>query len=123
MDDNIQVYARIRPHAGGVKIAVTANPAAKEISLSGGQSFVFDHAAGPATTQEEVFEAIGLPIARACLDGCVVWHVWSPLRKLVSLSAISMMPSCLPRRRYHGTVFAYGQTGSGKSFTIHGRWA
>ena len=72
--DNIQVYARIRPHANGAKIAVTANSQNKEICVAGGQSFVFDHAAGPATTQEEVFDAIGLPIARACLDGLVVCH-------------------------------------------------
>lgn len=43
--DNIQVYARIRPHSGGAKIAVTANPHTKEISVAGGQSFVFDHGA------------------------------------------------------------------------------
>ena len=67
--DNIQVYARIRPHAANAKIAIVANPQTKEICVAGGQSFVFDHAAGPTTTQEEVFEAIGLPIAKACLNG------------------------------------------------------
>jgi hypothetical protein len=67
--DTIQVYARIRPHAAFAKIAVTANESAREIIVSGGQSFGFDFAAGPETTQDEVFDSIGVPIARACLDG------------------------------------------------------
>jgi kinesin family protein 15 len=52
--------------------------------------FTFDRVFGETSTQMEVFEIVGAPITRACLQG------------------------------YNGTIFAYGQTGSGKTFTMQG---
>jgi hypothetical protein len=50
----------------------------------------FDALFGPASTQEEVFDAVAKDAVDSCLSG------------------------------FNSTVFAYGQTGSGKTFTITG---
>ena len=50
--------------------------------------FAFDHAFGPESRQEEVYETCVRPLIKDCVKG------------------------------YNCTVFAYGQTGSGKTFTI-----
>jgi kinesin family member 15 len=52
--------------------------------------FNFDYSAGDAVTQEELFQAVGLPITKRCIEG------------------------------YNGTILCYGQTGSGKTFTMFG---
>ncbi|DBA01087.1 TPA: LOW QUALITY PROTEIN: hypothetical protein N0F65_001715 [Lagenidium giganteum] len=52
--------------------------------------FTFDRVFGEDATQNELFDVVGTPITRACLEG------------------------------YNGTIFAYGQTGSGKTFTMQG---
>jgi kinesin family protein 6/9 len=52
--------------------------------------FNFTRILDNASTQEEVFECVALPVVENCLEG------------------------------YNGTIFAYGQTGSGKTFTMNG---
>ena len=52
--------------------------------------FTFDQVGDGSTSQAEVFELVGRPLAGACLDG------------------------------YNATIFAYGQTGAGKTFTMMG---
>ncbi|KAL0592091.1 hypothetical protein ABG067_000744 [Albugo candida] len=52
--------------------------------------FTYDRIFDEDSTQEDVFQVVGMPITRACLQG------------------------------YNGTIFAYGQTGSGKTFTMQG---
>ncbi len=52
--------------------------------------FGFNHVFDQKTTQQQVFDTLGRPIALSVLDG------------------------------FNGTIFAYGQTGSGKTFTITG---
>lgn len=54
------------------------------------KTFTFDRAFGEDSTQNDVFDVVGVPITQACLQG------------------------------YNGTIFAYGQTGSGKTFTMQG---
>ncbi|KAG3099866.1 Kinesin-like protein [Phytophthora idaei] len=54
------------------------------------RTFTFDRVFGEDASQNDVFEVVGAPITRACLEG------------------------------YNGTIFAYGQTGSGKTFTMQG---
>ncbi|KAF4136141.1 Kinesin motor domain [Phytophthora infestans] len=54
------------------------------------RTFTFDRVFGEDACQNDVFEVVGAPITRACLEG------------------------------YNGTIFAYGQTGSGKTFTMQG---
>lgn len=54
------------------------------------KTFTFDRVFDEDATQNDVFEVVGAPITRTCLEG------------------------------YNGTIFAYGQTGSGKTFTMQG---
>lgn len=54
------------------------------------KTFTFDRVFDERSTQDEVFQVVGVPLTRACLEG------------------------------YNGTIFAYGQTGSGKTFTMQG---
>lgn len=54
------------------------------------KTFTFDRVFDECSTQDEVFQVVGVPLTRACLEG------------------------------YNGTIFAYGQTGSGKTFTMQG---
>ncbi|ETL81798.1 hypothetical protein L917_17932, partial [Phytophthora nicotianae] len=54
------------------------------------RTFTFDRVFSEDASQNDVFEVVGAPITRACLEG------------------------------YNGTIFAYGQTGSGKTFTMQG---
>nr|CCA19403.1 kinesinlike protein putative [Albugo laibachii Nc14] len=52
--------------------------------------FTYDRVFDENSTQEDVFQVVGIPITKACLQG------------------------------YNGTIVAYGQTGSGKTFTMQG---
>ncbi|TDH68423.1 hypothetical protein CCR75_007864 [Bremia lactucae] len=54
------------------------------------KTFTFDRVFDENSNQNDVFEVVGAPITRACLEG------------------------------YNGTIFAYGQTGSGKTFSMQG---
>jgi hypothetical protein len=51
---------------------------------------IFDHVFGSDSTNEDIYDKVGLPITNSVLDG------------------------------YNGTVLAYGQTGSGKTYTLTG---
>jgi Kinesin motor domain len=57
------------------------------IVLSGPRTemFSYDQVGSPDTTQDQMFEWVGVPIVNKCIQG------------------------------YNGTIFAYGQTGSGKT--------
>lgn len=55
-----------------------------------GQEFPFDRVWGDDSTQEEVYEYIGVPILESAMDG------------------------------FNSTIFAYGQTGSGKTWSLMG---
>ena len=63
-------------------IVVNTKPDAK--------TFSFDYVADDNTSQEKMFQVVGIPITHTCLDG------------------------------YNGTIICYGQTGSGKSHTTFG---
>ena len=97
-DDNnhIKVVCRIRPantkeRNGGLRQSVVV----KETSVIANtkpepKAFTFDYAAGEDVSQEEIFEKVGVPITKSCVEG------------------------------YNGTILCYGQTGSGKTHTIFG---
>lgn len=55
-----------------------------------GQGFTFDSVADEASTQEDIFQLVGLPLVENCLAG------------------------------FNSSIFAYGQTGSGKTYTMWG---
>ena len=96
--DNVKVAIRVRPLNDReiqecAKISVSIPDPYKSVSIdikSEQKCFTYDYVASEDVSQEEIFEAIGKPIALSCLAG------------------------------YNGTIFAYGQTGAGKTFTILG---
>jgi hypothetical protein len=63
--DNIQVYARVRPADGGAarKPVLQVDAATGSVALAG-QTFTFDHAAGPEVSQ--VRDVMGEPEERRC---------------------------------------------------------
>lgn len=69
-------------HEASNAIIVNTKPEAKQFS--------FDYVADEHTSQEKMFQIVGIPITNNCLDG------------------------------YNGTIICYGQTGSGKSHTTFG---
>ena len=97
-DDNVKVFVRIRPLLSEEEI----QNGSKSVALQGTDSlvlsredqdpkgFTFDRILDEQTTQEEVFDIVGKPIAESCMKG------------------------------YNGTILAYGMTGSGKTYTIQG---
>ena len=92
---SIRVYARVRPsRAPSSRACVSADPRSSTITLhppdAAPQTFTFDAAGGPSTSQEDVYAAVGRDVVDAVLSG------------------------------YNACVFAYGQTASGKSHTIMG---
>ena len=85
--------ARVRPLLPGEVlrnhgVCVRAVPGSAQVLLGSDRLFCFDHAFGPAASQEEVYEACVRPLVESLLDG------------------------------YNTTVFCYGQTGSGKTHTL-----
>jgi hypothetical protein len=95
-DNHIKVVCRIRPANarelnGGLRQSVQA----KETNILANtkpeaRSFTFDYAAGENVSQEEIFNEVGIPVTKSCVEG------------------------------YNGTILCYGQTGSGKTYTIFG---
>jgi len=69
-------------HEASNAIVVNTKPESKKFS--------FDYVADEQTSQEKMFQIVGIPITNNCLDG------------------------------YNGTIICYGQTGSGKSHTTFG---
>jgi len=91
----IKVYCRVRPPSKQLVktptcVQVMSNNSLFLNSKPNSKQFTFDCVAGENTTQEEVFQSVGKPIAESCIQG------------------------------YNGTIFAYGQTGSGKTYTMLG---
>mmetsp|Transcript_20257 Transcript_20257/g.44229 ORF Transcript_20257/g.44229 Transcript_20257/m.44229 type:complete len:701 (+) Transcript_20257:74-2176(+) len=67
------------------------NPTTLKVAApKGDQTFLFEKAYGPGSSQDEVFQTTARPIVDSVLEG------------------------------YNGTIFAYGQTGSGKTYTMEG---
>ncbi|CAG9326979.1 unnamed protein product [Blepharisma stoltei] len=98
LKDNVKVALRIRPlnsreQQESGKKCVTVHEFQNSISLETRPEpkiFTYDYVADEYVTQEQIFDAVGKPIAKSSLSG------------------------------YNGTIFAYGQTGAGKTFTIQG---
>jgi kinesin family protein 15 len=77
----------------GWRTCITVNTASSTVTLAvkpTEKSFGFDYVAEGHTSQEEIFQAVGLPVTQKCLQG------------------------------YNGTILCYGQTGTGKSHTVFG---
>ncbi|WVZ85014.1 hypothetical protein U9M48_031978 [Paspalum notatum var. saurae] len=98
-DSGVQVVVRIRPpgrvdeeEAGddgrGPETCVRKT-AVNSVAVQG-QDFTFDAVADVISTQEDVFNLVGLPLVENCLSG------------------------------FNSSIFAYGQTGSGKTYTMWG---
>ncbi|XP_041930189.1 kinesin-like protein kif7 isoform X2 [Alosa sapidissima] len=89
----VQVAVRVRPLLPkellrGHKSCISADPAARRITLGHNRHFLCDFLFQEASGQEEVYEACVQPLVEAFLQG------------------------------FNATVFAYGQTSSGKTYTI-----
>lgn len=86
VQENIKIYLRIRPfidredESGGctggvrrpssVQLAGDGSPVVSFVSRGAvTESFEYDFVGGPETTQDEVFEAVALPITENCLQG------------------------------------------------------
>lgn len=97
MEDHIKVVCRVRPlnskslsQQRSQAVTVHDNNTIVVNSKPAPQTFSFDFIANELITQEEMFETIGLPIIKTCMEG------------------------------YNATILCYGQTNSGKSHTIFG---
>lgn len=91
----VRVAARVRPLLPrevlrNHRVCVRAVPGSAQVMLGSDRLFCFDHAFGPAASQDEVYESCVQPLVESLLDG------------------------------YNTTVFCYGQTGSGKTHTLGG---
>eukprot|EP00798_Chlamydomonas_sp_ICE-L_P005743 gene5742-6036_t len=96
--DSVQVVVRVRPanmneleqgaERSCVSVSGTRRMTLRTAATSG--NFEFDAVLGENSTQEEVFELVGLPMVEHCLTG------------------------------YNSSIFAYGQTGAGKTHTMLG---
>lgn len=93
--DNIQVMVRVRPFNSrerneDASVCVEVDRSCRSKLIIGPKDFNFDWVGGMETTQQEIFDNIGVPLVKTCLEG------------------------------YNCTIFAYGQTGAGKTFTMQG---
>ncbi|CAA7388358.1 unnamed protein product [Spirodela intermedia] len=96
-DHNVQVLIRIRP-INSTESALQGNgrcltqESSHTLKWTGHPEtrFTFDHVACETTSQETLFNVVGLPMVENCMSG------------------------------YNSCMFAYGQTGSGKTYTMLG---
>ncbi|RCV33142.1 hypothetical protein SEVIR_7G065600v4 [Setaria viridis] len=98
-DSGVQVVVRIRPPCrvddeeagedGRGPEACVRKTAVNSVAIHG-QDFTFDAVADAVSTQEDIFNLVGLPLVENCLSG------------------------------FNSSIFAYGQTGSGKTYTMWG---
>ncbi|TVU13793.1 hypothetical protein EJB05_37219, partial [Eragrostis curvula] len=98
-DSGVQVVVRIRPPCradeeeagddGRAPEVCVRKTAANTVAIPG-QDFTFDAVADAGSTQEDIFNLVGLPLVENCLSG------------------------------FNSSIFAYGQTGSGKTYTMWG---
>ncbi|XP_078433175.1 kinesin-like protein KIN-12B [Wolffia australiana] len=88
MDSGVQIIVRMRPlkEEGGNIVQKIGSDC---ISIME-HTFTFDSVADAGSTQEEVFQLVGIPLVENCLSG------------------------------FNSSIFAYGQTGSGKTHTMWG---
>ncbi|MQL90771.1 hypothetical protein Taro_023374 [Colocasia esculenta] len=90
MDSGVQVIVRMRP----LNEAEEGHQIVQKISSNSisilDNVFTFDSVADTRSTQEEIFQLVGLPLVENCLAG------------------------------FNSSIFAYGQTGSGKTYTMWG---
>ena len=97
--ERIKVVCRIRPAKNASESSSRRYVNIRDSSTVVVSSFLepkvfsFDHAAGEETSQEQMFQIVGLPYAKACIEG------------------------------YNCTILCYGQTGTGKTFTMFGQQA
>ena len=96
-EDHIQVVCRIRPSnsadSHNQRKSVTVDKTSNAVIVNSKPDtkvFSFDFVGGEETSQEEIFQVVGLPITEACIQG------------------------------YNGTILCYGQTGTGKTHTLFG---
>mmetsp|Transcript_19759 Transcript_19759/g.36805 ORF Transcript_19759/g.36805 Transcript_19759/m.36805 type:complete len:1409 (+) Transcript_19759:114-4340(+) len=102
---HIQVACRVRPptkreissskHAPHSKNCLRVDTLGNSVTAQKPNSneekvFQFDYCANGGTTQQQVFDQVGLGITKRCMEG------------------------------YNGTILCYGQTGTGKTYTMFG---
>src|SRR3990167_5670668 len=77
-EDNIKVFLRVRPlnkkeEEEFPRSCIQTDPNNPSVaildSVQEQKSFTFDWVYGPVTTQAEVFEKVGLPMVKTCLEG------------------------------------------------------
>jgi len=85
--ENIKVFVRVKGPSSGTDSCLKING---NTITAGDSQFSFDYIGDGDTTQDTVFQTVGIPIATSVLEG------------------------------YNGTIFAYGQTGTGKTYTMQG---
>ncbi|KAJ7533748.1 hypothetical protein O6H91_13G062700 [Diphasiastrum complanatum] len=92
-DSGVKVVVRVRPLSKREELEEESS-IVQQISncsmLLADQHFTYDAIAGTDSTQQSIFETVGLPMVENCLAG------------------------------FNSSIFAYGQTGSGKTYTMWG---
>ncbi|RHY30018.1 hypothetical protein DYB32_004731, partial [Aphanomyces invadans] len=95
--ENIRALVRIKPFAPGSTdrtclsvdgASVSLTPSVVSRAVVDKKTFLLDGILPEGASQDDVFQAVAVPLATNVLDG------------------------------YNGTIFAYGQTGSGKTYTM-----
>ncbi|XP_061586006.1 kinesin-like protein KIF27 [Cololabis saira] len=91
----VRVAVRIRPLLAREvlhrhQVCVRVVPGSAQVLFGSDRLFSFDHAFGPSSDQDEVYEVSVRPLVQYLVHGC------------------------------NATVFCYGQTGSGKTYTLGG---
>jgi kinesin family member 15 len=99
-EEHVRVICRVRPRnlrelrntqsLGEPFIEVQDKSSIRILVKDDAKCFNFDYSAGEEVTQEELFQVVGIPITKRCIEG------------------------------YNGTILCYGQTGSGKTYTMFG---
>ena len=86
--EDIRTVCRIRPINGreaarSMVRCLSVTPDSKRVVFQGKQTIPFDFVAHEATSQDDLFTEVGVPVTKGCFEG------------------------------YNGTILCYGQTGSG----------
>ncbi|OVA09269.1 Kinesin [Macleaya cordata] len=90
-DPSVKVIARIRPVSWRARGELPTVRKVSSDSISvGDRTFTFDSVVDSSSTQEDVFQLVGVPVVKNSLAG------------------------------YNASVLSYGQTGSGKTYTMWG---
>ncbi|CBZ24169.1 putative kinesin [Leishmania mexicana MHOM/GT/2001/U1103] len=88
MTERIMVAVRVRPFLPHENEASCLEVSANKVVVGTGRPFVFDRVFGETTSSDDIYVALGQPLADSFLNG------------------------------FHASMIAYGQTGSGKTFTM-----